>query len=846
MNKQALRLKYHPAKKEIMFELDNSGKLTPISGSGPSVLAKYINEKGRFILQDHGKQFFNDILQVFDGQRNVSLEVITTKVDFEDFEQMVEFFNQTSDQKITATLLAELPDMDAAYEAVKKHGLDSIDILNTKRTQFYDVPTDNENVKKSIDSFAEQINEATKKIQEKIDTLKDSTVNICFSGPYSSGKSLLIDCLIGYDILPTDIRPETAAMFIIRSPKDGDHVKVIFHLAHAKESLCEIFWNEKNSRFDFAAGPNENLTRKEIQEVMNQSAGKKCHEQLRDILEKLNKEDTSVERDIQVYFPISIDSEKVQFVIYDTPGTDSGESAHREILKEALSEQTHSILVFVTYPNGLSGGGNRALLEYLSEIDQKVEKSTIDLGRSLFVINRADGITSIEDFDKLRKGSISNQQSTENNQNVEKIKPITISLNDKKVLFTSAWYGYLATALKNGFASEDNKDDAEDDARKVTGDRRGKYYRHDRCASSEFATNFLIKRSDEAYEHAENNQDLAQRLWVASGMYALQSEICSYGEKYASAVKTFSIIDSVDGALSKLNNNATAIERQNSEDIATVENEIKTIRDTITAGISSAKKGREIKPNDKMPDWLQQELGVRAEDITQFVQAPAVQKISDILLGSWQKFKRWLMGSKYDAPKETDWDESYEGQIGSIISEVLSDYTKSFKSKRLRQLEKLRDGFIADVRKSIMDNGEISEEAKKYIVEIDVPVIDEFIDTNSFERIYRAKKRVKKGLIWDREYLDFEGFIRDLKVKLNTVAGQQVDEFKTDYRNSLNNILSKVESEFTKNMHRYSVTLKAKLEDKDAMEKLREKILSAVDELRGCQEKLDSVIWETK
>ena len=101
-------------------------------------------------------------------------------------------------------------------------------------------------------------------------------------------------------------------------------------------------------------------------------------------------------------------------------------------------------------------------------------------------------------------------------------------------------------------------------------------------------------------------------------------------------------------------------------------------------------------------------------------------------------------------------------------------------------------------------------------------------------------------MIWDSEYLDFEGFIRDLKVKLNTVAGQQVDEFKTDYRNSLNNILSKVESEFTKNMHRYSVTLKAKLEDKDAMEKLREKILSAVDELRGCQEKLDSVIWETK
>ncbi len=842
MNKQALRLKYHPAKKEIMFELDNSGKITPISGSGPSVLAKYINEKGRFILQDHGKQFFNDILQVFDGQRNVSLEVITTKVDFEDFEQMVEFFNQTSDQKITATLLAELPDMDAAYEAVKKHGLDSIDILNTKRNQFYNVPTDNENVKKSIDSFAEQINEATKKIQEKIDTLKDSTVNICFSGPYSSGKSLLINGLIGYNILPTDIRPETAAMFIIRSPKAGDHVKVIFHIIDSEESHCEILWNENDRRFNFAAGPNENLTRKEIQEVMNKSADKERHEQLRDILEKLNKENTSVERDIQVYFPISIDSEKVQFVIYDTPGTDSGESAHREILKEALSEQTHSILVFVTYPQGLSGGGNRALLEYLSEIDKKEDKSTIDLGRSIFVINHADSLSDEKDFENLRNGKISNKTDDKKDGN-EKQETITIRLSDKKVLFTTAKFGYLALASKNGVATKVEEKLLKKGSLTILDDDFGMFYRHDRCASSEFATKHLIRLSEEAYERAENDGDFAGKMWVASGMYALQSEICSYGEKYASAVKTFSIIDSVDGALSKLNNNATAIERQNSEDIATVENEIKTIRDTITAGIESAKKGREIKSNDKMPDWLQQELGVRAEDITQFVQVPAVVRIRDIVLGWLEKGWSWITGHD---PKTTGWNSSYEGKIGSIISEVLSDFTDRFKHNRLKQLEKLRDGFIADVRKSIMDNGEISEEAKEYIVEIDVPEIDEFKDTNSFEEIYRKRMRVKRGLIWDSEYLDYEGFIRDLKVKLNTVAGQQIDEFKTDYRNSLNNILSKVESEFTKNMDRYSVTLKAKLEDKDAMEKLREKILSAVDELRGCQEKLDSVIWETK
>ena len=47
-------------------------------------------------------------------------------------------------------------------------------------------------------------------------------------------------------------------------------------------------------------------------------------------------------------------------------------------------------------------------------------------------------------------------------------------------------------------------------------------------------------------------------------------------------------------------------------------------------------------------------------------------------------------------------------------------------------------------------------------------------------------------------------------------------------------------------MDKYSVSLKAKLEDKEAMEDLRKKILQAVNELHGCQDKLNAVIWEVK
>ena len=363
MSRQVLQMKYHPAKKEVTFSRSISGKEVEITGSSGSVLSKYINKRGQFVLQDHGNQFFEDILEAFDGEDVISLDVTTTRKDFEDFKQMIEYFNQTSDIKISANLLAELPDMNAAYEAIKNHGLKSIDILKINRDKFHEVDSDNPNVQLCIENFSKEINEAANGIHNKINTLEQNSVNVCFSGPYSSGKSLLIDSLIGYAILPTDIRPETAAMFMISSPKNGKNVRINFHIDDSEESFSEIAWNEQEGNFVFVAGPSESKTRRSIQEVMNGCKEKKQHEQVHEILNALNSNE-NVERVINVYFPIAIDNDKVQFTIYDTPGTDSGVLAHKNILKDALSEQTHSILVFVTYPNGLSGGGNKALLEY--------------------------------------------------------------------------------------------------------------------------------------------------------------------------------------------------------------------------------------------------------------------------------------------------------------------------------------------------------------------------------------------------------------------------------------------------------------------------------------------------
>lgn len=218
MSSQKLKMTYHPAKKEVLFERFGA-EGTPVTIRSDSKLYKYMNKKGQFILQDHGDAFFEDIAKAFDGESSVDMEVVTTKSDFGDFEQMVEYYNEGHSVKINATLLAELPDMNTTYTKVKEHGEKAIAILKKHREDFHTIQTDTPAVKESIDSFSQEVYKASALIREKIDCMGDNNINLCFAGVYSTGKSTLINAILGYRILPEAIHSETARMFEIKSPQ---------------------------------------------------------------------------------------------------------------------------------------------------------------------------------------------------------------------------------------------------------------------------------------------------------------------------------------------------------------------------------------------------------------------------------------------------------------------------------------------------------------------------------------------------------------------------------------------------------------------------------------------------
>ncbi|MDU6340442.1 MAG: dynamin family protein [Clostridium sp.] len=821
MNKQILQMKYHPAKKEIIFKRFQNGKEVPIRND--SRLRYYMNLKGKFVLQDYGNNFFDDIAKAFDGLKAIDIEVITTKMDFFDFMQMAEYYNETNKVKINPTLLIELPDMNETFKEVIKYGEQATVILKNHRQKIFDIPLDNERVKKSAESFARQIDEEIKNIRDKIDSFTDNTVNLCFTGVYSSGKSALINAILGYKILPENINSETAKMLKISSPKNGENVKIKFDI---NSEYSELEWNEEEECFEFSNGPSESAIRTEIQKLLNSIKDNKLkiHAQINSILSKLNSK-IEISSVIKVLFPIALDSEKVQFTFYDTPGTDSNYNEHKLVLLEALEEQRQSILIFVVKPDALEGSGNNALLNYLKVAEDKNSKTTIDIGRSLFVINKADGQPADERV-KLQHQEIKNKSDND----------FSIKLADKKLFFTSALYAYAAKAVANGI--ETKQDIALFNSGKWTLSNEdypmGYCYRQNRSATSEFATKKMIQDCEDALAEAQKRDDAAEILNICSGLYALETEILQYGEKFASAVKAFAIIDSVNKVLAKLSNKANSLIDRNRDDINEIDANINELSTTINKAIDS--RYNEMTIPDKMP---------LPNDVLKSLKLDKATLFKEIIDKADKYIESKLKGSFFGLGK-VKVNQKDMKQVKEEIESIVNDFTNNFLKNRKTLLENQRDYFMKYVKDTIDQNGNISESAKRFFMDIPAPTVNEANKIKHFEEIYNAHKRVDKVLIFKTEYLDKDGFKEDVKKKLMEVTRKMHDDFCDDYREALDKLLLQIGYEFKNNLEKYSLYMQAMKANKDAMISLGKKVSEASNALEKCQVELNKIIWKER
>lgn len=108
--------------------------------------------------------------------------------------------------------------------------------------------------------------------------------------------------------------------------------------------------------------------------------------------------------------------------------------------------------------------------------------------------------------------------------------------------------------------------------------------------------------------------------------------------------------------------------------------------------------------------------------------------------------------------------------------------------------------------------------------------------------IYEENKYTD-GWIFKTEYLDKAGFIKDVKGILLCIVEKLGDNYREDYRDSLETILMQIKSDFGNNLETYSLNMKALIENKNAMRELGQKVFDAAEALRDCEEKLNAIIW---
>lgn len=815
MSKTYLQMKYHPAKKEVEFRRFQNGKEIPIAGGK---LKRYMDRRGQFVLQDHGKQFFDDIACAFDGMKSLDMRVITTKTDYEDWLQMVEYYNRDPEAKceITTTLLAELPDMKETFKEVVKFGGQAIGELKKHRRKLFDIQgIENQGVQKCAENFAAQIDDAAKDIREKNESLRDNNVSLCFTGVFSAGKSALINALLGYRILPENIKSETAKMFMIRGPKEGENTEIIFDIKNVRTVLT---WIDAKKAFEVTVGPAKNHTMAEIQKEIDQSAQQ--HDQICALLAKLNSMD-AISHEIEVRFPIPLDNESVQFTIYDTPGTDSDYEAHQAVLMEALSEQTQSILIFVGAPNKMEGAGNIALMRYLKEAESKNDKNCIDLGRSLFVINWSDSI-KFRDREKLQNAEI---LCKDENGNLD----FSIQLSEKKLFFTSALYAYAAKAMRNNVATEEEESDFNEGLSIMKSPFKGFCYRQNRYATSKLATDEMCERCEKKRKEAEEDGDDISVLEICSGIYALEREIVQYGEKYASAVKAFAIIDSVNRVLRTLSNKANSLKESNKDNLTMIQRNIDALRETINGTIEAVYDNKVIPANATLPVEALKKLKLDPTTLYETIIGNVESYVDKVLK------KVWLGGVPF---KKEDCEK-----IRERCNQVIREYTDEFLKTRQTILEEERDDFMEKVKSAIRENGEISDAAKQYFLAIPAPRVELVRQVQDMGEIFDAGTYTETILwIFKLKLVKKEQVQTKIKDALLEIVEKMGENYRKDYRNTLETLLYQIKTEFGTNLGTYSLHMQTLMENRDAMMELGRRVEDTAAALRKCEGELNKII----
>lgn len=829
-----LMIMYHPVKKEIRFLAKAKGEFVEIPYAMCPWLNQYGPDNGEFLLQNHGNKFFDDIWEQF-LRDNVNLVFKGTKVDYDDFVKKVREYNKSvNEDRFKVTQFIELPSVTDIYTAIADFCDETLETFDTE--------LQNSDIRKS---FVERKTE----FENKKAKLNNSDVNLCLVGTYSSGKSTFINALIGKRILPESINSETAKMFRIKNAKEPAVSFVIKKGSEPDKSvIANIVWDNEKKRFAFHADGECEITQEKINSEVNSAIMFRLqqHEQLYQVLKKLNdipnmgvdENEEYIDGIIEVSFPIPLD-ENINFTFYDTPGTDSNSNEHLLVLQKALAQQTNSILIVLYEPTKMEGTGNSILYNLINSSNRENEATTIDLTRSLHVINQAD-TKSLTDLQLLKKKKV--EVTLKETDKIYNEEAQQIDLSKERLFFVSSKAAYIAKAIGNNVDTEDerrwlanhkneiNNDPVDDPFRvdniKVDVDT-GMYFKLDKLARSDNETKALIKDCIEELKKCNNPEDsslypILQRIYVNSGMYAIEKEIIQYGRKYALAVKAKGLYDGIKSVVDFIREDYEVIENQARLSKEEIERNINTMKTSMVKDIDEAYA-------DYLTNMTTENMVFQIDDINQLY---TVMGNRQIQAGKIADKMKWI------ALRPEVFEEK-NNIIRNELNRYLQEIDDNYKNNRGRILIQQIDELKGIIIKKISGYKGIDEEIIKRITN----VADTQVPPSSLKALKMDEYINKQKAIFIFSTNDKKSYKNDVETMFANTTKVQFDSYIEEITKVAIDKTAELVQEFKNNIDIISANLELLIKDEEKASAEQAKAKAVLDLVEKKDKELNMRIW---
>lgn len=526
-----------------------------------------------------------------------------------------------------------------------------------------------------------------KEIQKFIDASSDQ-IPICIMGNYSTGKSTFINALVGSELLPSGDEPVTGKIFkIMNSKQDG----MAFVKYYDNEQLIEIQLDEKNSKF--VSGEDASPLSKEISELLESCENLTIHERIGKILDKLGKyvwrEDSKVDDLIEISVPFTNgiwSKSSNDFVLFDTPGSNSASNIdHAKVLKKAMENMSNGMPIFVSEYNSLDSTDNERLYKDIKSMKE------LDCRFTMIIVNKADEADLEEEEGKIGLSSARER----------KLMNMAIPKNmfGEGIFFVSSIMG-LGTKLNEQFSDKHylrvysrNKPEYADPME----DMYQRLYRY----------NILpMQLKGKAIEQAEACNDL---IYANSGLFSVEKEIQTFGEKYSSYNKCYQsdlfLTKVIDITTNEITKNKENLEISKKNRIDALERDKQELIEVIQ------------KENEKQSDLYVKFFPVFMSTAVQTMKETAYE---ESLLDEKEEYTK-LQKEELNV---SDYEEKSNEAIGAVFQNLKLGLKKAITEKSFDSLKKTGETLLDDYTKAHSENTELGDVLNKVKENADDMIIE--------------------------------------------------------------------------------------------------------------------------